>query len=111
MGVKHQRVASQILKELSAMIQFEMNDTKVGFVTLLDCEVTTDYSFAKVYVTFLESGNNTERLEALSRHAKYFRAELGKRIQIRKIPEVQFILDKTYEKGKRIDEILKEIKQ
>ena len=50
-------------------------------------------------------------LEALSKHAKYFRMELGKRIMIRKIPEIVFVIDATYEKGKRIDDILKDLKK
>ena len=111
MGIKHQRIGSLIVKEISQMIQSEMDDPKVGFVTILDCEVTNDYSYAKVFVTFLGSGNNTERLEALSKHAKYFRMELGKRIMIRKIPEIIFVIDATYEKGKRIDDILKDLKK
>lgn len=111
MGIKHQRLGSLIVKEISQMIQMDMDDPKVGFVTILDCEVTNDYSYAKVFVTFLGSGNNAERLEALTKHAKYFRMELGKRIMIRKIPEILFVIDSTYEKGKRIDDILKEIKK
>ena len=111
MGIKHQRLGSLIVKEISQMIQTEIDDPKVGFVTILDCEITNDYSYAKVFVTFLGSGNNSERLEALCKHAKYFRMELGKRIMIRKIPEIIFVIDATYEKGKRIDDILREIKK
>lgn len=111
MGIKHQRLGSLIVKEISQMIQMEMDDPKVGFVTILDCEVTNDYSYAKVFVTFLGSGNNAERLEALTKHVKYFRMELGKRIMIRKIPEIIFVIDSTYEKGKRIDDILKDLKK
>lgn len=111
MGIKHQRLGSLFVKEISQMIQTEIDDPKVGFVTILDCEITNDYSYAKVFVTFLGSGNNAERLEALSKHAKYFRMELGKRIMIRKIPEIIFVIDATYEKGKRIDDILREIKK
>ncbi len=111
MAIKHERIGSLIVKEISQMIQTEMDDPKVGFVTIMECEVTNDYSYAKVYVTFLGSGNNTERLEALMKHAKYFRMELGRRIMIRKIPEIVFVLDPTYEKGKRIDEILNQIKK
>ncbi|TXT16526.1 MAG: ribosome-binding factor A [Erysipelotrichaceae bacterium] len=90
MGIKHQRIGALIVKEVSQMIQTEMDDPKVGFVTLLDCEVTNDYSYAKVFVTLME---------------------LGKRIMIRKIPQIVFVIDATYEKGKRIDDILKELKK
>jgi len=111
MNLRVKKIASQILKEVSQMIHFELKDPKIGFVTLMDCIVSNDYSYAKIFVTFMDGRDKEEQLQLLNGHARQFRGELGKRMMIRKIPEISFIIDESYEQGKRIDDILNSIKK
>ncbi len=107
MSVKQERIAQNIYREISDIIQFSLKDPSVGFVTITDVRVTNDNSYAKVYVSFL--GKDPRRqagLKALNRAKGFIRSELAKRIHIYKVPELIFVLDDTLEKGERIDSIL-----
>lgn len=107
MAIRQQRIAQVILKEVSEMIQFEIKDPDIGFVTIMDVEMTNDYSLAKLYVTFLDKEKGPElQLKALNGYAKQIRGALGKKLMIRKIPEIKFLIDSTFEQGKKIDDII-----
>lgn len=110
MSVKHEKTSNQIMKNISDIIQFDLKDPKVGFVTITDVKVTNDYSYATVYCSFLgKEERNQAGLNALNRAKGYIRTELGKKMKIRKVPELIFKLDNSLEQGNRIASILTEI--
>lgn len=112
MSIKQERIAGIIRKSLSELIQFQLKDPKIGFVTITDVTVTSDLSIAKVYVTFLgKEARNEAGLKALNRSKGYLRTELAKRLSIRKCPELIFLHDDALEKGNRIEKILYDINQ
>ena len=53
MSMKKDRIEAIIQKEVSSIIQMELKDPKIGFITITDVTVTNDLSIAKIYVTFL----------------------------------------------------------
>ena len=55
MKVKAEKIAGIIQKEVSEIIQFELKDPKIGFITITDVTVTNDLSIAKIYVSFFRS--------------------------------------------------------
>ena len=110
MSIKQERVAGIIKKEISSLIQFNVKDPHVGFVTITDVTVTADLSIAKIYVTFLgKEARNEAGLKALNRSKGYLRSELAKRLSIRKCPELIFLHDDALEKGNRIERLLFDI--
>lgn len=112
MGVRQERIAGIILKEVSEMIQFEVKDPNIGFVSVTDVDLTNDNSYCKIYVTFLDKSKNPEKqLEALNKTKGYIRSALGKKLSIRKTPEISFHLDTSFDRGQRIDSILDEVKK
>ena len=101
------KLDSILLRELSVIISQEINDPKLGFPTVTEVDVAPDLSNAKVYVSFL--GKNYKKrdgLEALRKAKGYIKTQLSKRIKIRKIPDLTFIVDDTLDKAERIEEIL-----
>lgn len=112
MSIKQERVAGIIRKEISELIQFNLKDPQIGFVTITDVALTADLSIAKVYVTFLgKDARNEAGIKALNRSKGYLRSELAKRLSIRKCPELIFLHDDALEKGNRIEKILFNINQ
>lgn len=110
MGVKQERVGSVIKKIITEVIQFELKDPSVGFCTITDVEVTNDYSYAKVYVSFLgKDARQQAGLKSLERAKGFIRKELSQKITIRKTPELIFVLDSSYERARKIDQIINEI--
>ena len=112
MSVKQERVAQIILKDVTELIQFELKDPAVGFVTITDVDVTNDYSYATIYVSFLGKDERKQAgLKALNRAKGFIRSGLSKRLSIRKVPELIFKLDDSLEKGERIEAIISKINQ
>jgi ribosome-binding factor A len=104
------RVAEEIKKELSFMLQTELKDPRIGFVTITGVEVTNDLSQAKVYLSvFGNDEKRQETLKALSSAAGFIRTELGKKIRVRHIPELFFKIDESIDYGQKIEKLLNQI--
>lgn len=112
MSLKVERLEQSIKKELAQIIQFEMKNNKKGFITLTDVKLTNDLSQAKIYVNILgEKHDERKGLEVLESSKGFIRSELAKRLDIRKTPELIFIIDTSLEHGNRIESILKKINE
>ena len=101
------KVDSILMRELSVIISQELNDPLLGFPTVTEVDIAPDYSTAKVYVSFL--GKNYKKrdgLEALRRSKGHIKSILAKRVNMRKIPDLTFIVDDSLDKADRIDQIL-----
>ena len=109
MSIKIDRIASQMVKEISYVLATEVKDSDIRFVTVTDVKVTNDLSFAKVYVTVLKEDKKEETLNALKNAAGFIRKELMDRVDIRYIPELQFVYDESIEYGKNIENIIEQI--
>jgi ribosome-binding factor A len=104
------RVGEQIKKELSQIIQSELKDPRIGFITVTGVEVTNDLSQAKVYLSVLGSEEQKEEsLKAIARGTGFIRSELGKRMRLRHTPELIFKFDASIEYGSRIESLLEQI--
>lgn len=106
------RVGEQIKKELSQILQSELKDPRIGFITITGVDVTNDFSLAKIYLSVMGTDEQKSgTLKALSSATGFIRSELGKRIRLRKIPELQFTFDTSIEYGSKIDQLLHKINE
>lgn len=106
------RVSEQIKKELSLLIQSELKDPRVGFVTVTGVEVTNDLSQAKVYLSVLgDAEQQANSLKGLEKANGFLRTELGKRVRLRHTPELIFKIDESVAYGSRIEKLLDEVKR
>jgi len=87
---RSERVAGQIRRELAQLIQQEIKDPEIGFISVSDVEVTRDLAHAKVFVTVYDSDKATDTMSALKRAAGYLRRRLGQEMRIRSVPELHF---------------------
>ncbi len=111
MADRIQRIQSIIGKNISEIIQFELKNKNIGFCTVSEVEVSKDFSYAKVYVTFLGAKYPRQNLEELNKCKGYVRSSLARKIDIRKTPEITFYLDDSFEKAERLEEVLKRDKE
>ncbi len=113
-GGRQRRVSEQIQKELALLIQQEMKDPRVQWVTVSAVEVTRDYSYAKVFVTALtvtEDPKAADTIMSILKHAAGFlRRELSKRMSLRSVPELVFVYDVSMENGNRISRLIEAAK-
>ncbi|REK76551.1 30S ribosome-binding factor RbfA [Paenibacillus paeoniae] len=104
------RVSEQIKKELSQIIQMELKDPRIGFITVTGVETTSDLSQARIYLSVLGSDEQKEAtLKALASATGFLRSELGKRMKLRHTPELLFKFDSSIEYGSRIEALLDDI--
>ncbi|NLO23089.1 MAG: 30S ribosome-binding factor RbfA [Fibrobacter sp.] len=97
--------------EISKLLQKGLKDPRVGFATIHRVDITEDLSYAKIMVSVLGSDKEKQdTLIGLRNSAGFIRQFLGKGIKIRKIPELQFILDENLEHAHRIESILHDLK-
>lgn len=109
MSVKIDRLNSTFTKEISYILQNEIKDENIKFVTVTGCEITSDLSYAKVYVTIFDKDKKITTLKALDGAKSFIRGQLSKRVDIRHTPELRFIFDDSIEYGNRIEKIIKDI--
>jgi ribosome-binding factor A len=100
------RVAGSLRRELAQIIQVEMKDPEVGFISLSDVEVTRDLAHAKVFVTVFEHEKAESSIRALNQAAGFLRSRLGQAMRIRSVPELHFHHDASVETGRRMDELI-----
>lgn len=109
MSVKIDRINSALVKEISYILATEVKDKCIKFVTITDCKVTNDLSFAKVYYTVLNDEDKKETAKALKNASGFIRHELMDRVDIRHIPELTFVFDESISYGKKIEDIIENI--
>ena len=107
MNLKGERVASDMQRELGNILLLEAKDEDFKHVTITDCDVTNDLSFAKIYFTTTDDREKVEK--DLNNAAGFFRSLLAERLQIRHTPELRFIFDESIEYGKKIEKIIEKL--
>ena len=104
------RVAELIMAELSRIILRDVRDPRVRNVTITDVKVSDDLRNAKIYFVPLgESAPSDEVLNGLQKAIGFLRRELGKKLQLRYVPKIEFFIDESFAYGDRIEKLLAEI--
>lgn len=109
MSIKTMRIASNIVKEMSYILSYEVKDSDIKFVTVTDCKLAPDLSFAKIYVTVLDDSKKDSTLKALKDASGFIRKELASRVEMRHVPELEFVYDESIAYGKKIENIIEQI--
>ncbi len=110
MSLRAEKLREFLKEEVSQIIQQELKDPRIGFVSITDVEVSPDLRYARIFVSVL--GNDEAKaktMEGLHSAQRYIRGELGKRMRLRYTPEVSFRLDDSIERGTRIVTLLREV--
>lgn len=107
MANKQERIASIIRKNIAEIIQFQVKDPHLGFVSIPEVRVSKDFSYATVYVSFIKDEDIEPSLEVLNKAKGYIRTELAHKLDTRRVPEIRFVLDEGYKKEERIANLLK----
>ncbi len=106
-----ERINHLIRDELSEMLRRELNDPRIaGLVSITEVETTNDLSLAKVFVSVLgEPAEREATLRTLTHAAGFFRSLLAERLPTRTVPQLDFRLDDSIERGDRILRLMREV--
>ena len=104
------RLSSEIVKETSKILLYEVQDPRLGFVTVTRAKVSDDYKHARVYVSVMGGKRDKKLTMNGLRHASgYVQRELSRRIRMRTFPEVTFELDESIEKAFKMQKLLDDL--
>lgn len=106
MANKQERIATLIRKNIAEIIQFELKNPHLGFVSIPEVKVSKDFSYAKIYVSFINEKDENEGMEVLEHSKGFIRSSLAKKMDTRRCPELSFVLDDGYKREERISELL-----
>jgi len=103
------RLASQLLREVSDILMRKLSDPRLTWVTLVRADVSPDMRESRIFVRTLETGEKQAKtMEALAHAVGFIRHELGNRLEWRLIPNLHFILDTETD---RAEAVLRKIEQ
>lgn len=109
-GSRPERVADQIRKELSVLLAREVQDPGIGFLTITRVKVTPDLQQARVFYTIIgDDKARKETAKALGRALPFLRRQVGQRVRLRTVPDLQFMYDESIEQQDRIERIIQDI--
>ncbi|HKV45819.1 MAG TPA: 30S ribosome-binding factor RbfA [bacterium] len=110
MSVRIARLRELFKEEISTILQREMKDPRIGFVSVLDVELSQDLRHARVFVSILgDAEAKAKTMAGLGNAQGFIRKELGRRIRLRYMPEVSFRLDESIERGVRVQRLLRQV--
>ena len=111
-GRRVSKVAELIRREVSQMLLHEIKDERVGagMISVTDVDVSGDLQHATIFVSIYGSEEaQAETMEGLDSAAGYVRRELGKRVRLRRSPEIIFKEDRSLERGTTMISLLNQI--
>lgn len=106
-----ERVAGLLKKEISEIFQKKLQDPRIKFVSITQVELTPDLKEAKIFVSIMtdEEEKKKETMKGLLSASRFIRGELGRKLELRFIPQINFIRDDSLERGTRIYNLISEI--
>jgi ribosome-binding factor A len=103
------KVADFVRDELARIMQFEMRDPRVSFVSVNEVKVSKDLSYADIYVSSLQTtdeASQAELVSVLNKAAGFFRSTLAKRHSMRTTPKPRFHYDELVERAPQLEQLI-----
>jgi ribosome-binding factor A len=112
MSQRTDRVDELLRQEIGQILSRDVQDPQIGFATITDVETAADLRHARVWVSVIgQRGERQETIDALSRAMPFVRRELGRRLHLKRIPELHIRLDDSSERGTRVLHVLQELEE
>lgn len=113
---RRERLASEIVREIAKILQQDLGDPRLGFISVTKAQVSEDLRYCKVFVSVMgDEKKKKNSMHGLQHAQKYVQAQLSRRIKTRVFPEIRFVLDESIERAfgvtKMIDDLAAERKR
>mgnify|MGYP001826804763 CR=1 FL=1 len=105
---RSQRMAEQLRRELAEIVQDELKDPRLGFISFTEVRMSRDLSHAVIYCSVLNSEQLNESIEILNSAVGFIRKSIGRRIRARIVPTLKFVADESIIRGAAMDELISE---
>jgi ribosome-binding factor A len=107
-----ERLNEQLKREVVEILRREVRDPRVGPVTITEVETSPDLAISRLFVHAMEedAALRAELMEGLRAAAPFIRGEVGRRLHIRRSPELVWVWDETFEYAQRIEKLLAQVR-
>jgi ribosome-binding factor A len=106
-GNRTQRVGDQILKEISNLLLMKVKDPRLQGATVTEVSMSKDLRHAYVYYSILgEDEQKNQAQEGFESARGFIRREIGERLRLRYVPDIQFRYDESLEYGQKMERLL-----
>ena len=105
---RSQRMAEQLRRELAEIVQDEIKDPRLGFISFTEVRMSRDLSHAVIYCSVLNSEQLNESIEILNSATGFIRKSIGRRIRARIVPTLKFVADESVIRGAAMDKLISE---
>src|SRR5574341_1158697 len=106
---RQQRVNHLLQQEIGRLLEFEIEDPRLHGLSASGVEISPDLRHARIYVVgFGDRAHEKEVRAGLEHATPFLRRELAHRIQLRLVPELEFVFERSLDRGGRIEELLRE---
>jgi ribosome-binding factor A len=110
MTARTDRIDQLLREEIGQILARDVRDPRIGFVTITDVDTAPDLSTARVWVSVIgQPAEREQTLRALQGAMPFVRRELGRRVSLRRVPDLQIRADDTAQRGTRVLQILAEL--
>src|SRR5579883_442606 len=107
---RQEKLGELIAVEISDLLRNRVKDPRVGFASITRVEVSGDFRHAKIFVSVMGSPQEQqETMKAIKHAAGFLRHELATRLTLRYVPELNFRLDKSIEKGAQVLDLIRQV--
>jgi ribosome-binding factor A len=107
-----ERVQEAIREEVAKIVQQELKDPRLGFITITKVELTRDLRFARIYFSVLGDPKDKQRaLHGLNNSKGYIKGHLADRVKLKFMPDIAFKIDNSFEYTKHIYDLLEKLKK
>ena len=112
MTARTDRIDELLRQEIGEIFRRDVDDPRIGFITITDVETAPDLRHARMLVSVIgQPEERKQTLAAMGRAMPFVRHELGKRLRLKRIPQFHLELDDTLERGTRVLQLLNEIEE
>src|SRR5512137_1908917 len=109
--LRQKRVADRLQVEISELFQREMNDPRLELVTVTRVNIDRELEYAHVFVSTVgDEARQAEVMAILKGAHGFIRREIGRRVQLRRTPQLVFHWDPAPEKGEQVEQLLDKLR-
>lgn len=106
------RVGDLLLEVISEVLRKEIQDPRIGAITLTGAKVSKDLGHARIYFGLLGGHEHKDEVMAgLKSATGFIRSRIGKQLKLRFVPVLEFVYDETEDEARRIEDLLKQVKE
>jgi len=109
MPIKLERINHNLIREISNILATEVKNPELRFLTVTDVKTTRDFSFAKVYIRVWDISKKDIVMKSLKNASGFVRKQLYDRVEMRHVPQIEFVYDDSIDYGKKIESIIENL--